>query len=359
MLTCWGSLASMIDLRSLLQRGGKAPVAEGTFGYAVVGLGRIAEHFLRGVADSPSVRVTALVSGDAGKAGKLAKRYDVPFTCGYDEFESLRARTDVHAVYLALPVSMHREFTERAAKLGKHVFVEKPMASDVGESRAMIEDCRSAGVLLGVAYRCPFDPMHQQLRALIARGALGRVEQIESSFGFELAADDWRWKSDLAGGGSAYDVGVYPLNAARYLMAAEPEITSATATVSASGMEASIAWTMRFAEGAEARCKSSYVEQLPGVLTVRGAAGQLTLDPAFAHRERIRMRGWYTEPASGKRVAVDAAAPDGTPSHFRLEAEHLAECVQTGRPVITSGEDGLRDMELIAAMYAMAGVTTH
>ena len=346
----------MMGLRNWLRRGTKAPEGAEAFGFAVVGLGRIAEHFLRGVEDSSRVRVTALVSGDARKAGKLAKRYDVPFTCGYDEFESLRSRADVHAVYLALPVSMHRDFTERAAEIGKHVFVEKPMASDVDECRAMVEACRSAGVLLSVAYRCPFDPMHQRLRVLIADRALGTVERIDSTFGFELAADDWRWNSELAGGGSAYDVGVYPLNAARYLMASEPEITAATATLNAAGMESAIEWTMRFPGGAEARCKSSYVEQLPGVLTVRGSTGELTLDPAFAHRERIRMRGWYTDPASEKRVAVDAATPDGTPSHFRLEAEHLAECVRVGRPVITSGEDGLRDMELIARMYAIAGV---
>ena len=346
----------MIDLQRLLGRKGRAAVNADAFGYAVVGLGRIAEHFLRGIQDSPFVRATALVSGDAGKAGKLAKQYDVPFTCGYTDFDALRERADVHGVYLALPVSMHREFTERAARAGKHVFVEKPMASNADECRVMVEACREAGVLLSVAYRCPFDPMHQRLRALIAEGALGRVESIASTFGFKLAADDWRCNNELAGGGSAYDVGVYPLNAARFLMGTEPEITSAAATVNSSGMESSIAWTMRFPEGAEARCESSYLKELPNVLTVRGSAGELTLDPAFTHRVRLPLRGWVTDPASGKRVEVNEISPSSTPSHFRLEAEHLAECARMGEPVITSGEDGLRDMELIAQMYAMAGV---
>ena len=349
----------MIDLRNLLSRRSSDTQDANPFGFAVVGLGRIAEHFLRGVQDSPLLRVTALVSGDPGKAGKLAKQYKVPYTCHYADFESLRDRADVDAVYLALPVSMHREFTERAAKSGKHVFVEKPMASDVSECRAMIADCRAAGVLLSVAYRCPFDPMHQQLRKLITEGALGRVERIESTFGFPLAADDWRFNNALAGGGSAYDVGVYPLNAARFLLTAEPEITAAAATTNASGMETSIAWTMRFPEGFEAQCKSSYVDRLPGRLTVRGSAGELTLDPAFAHREPIRMRGWYTDATTSKRVDVDSKSPSSTPSHFRLEAEHLAECARNGQPLITSGEDGLRDMELIAQMYAMAGVPLH
>ena len=349
----------MMDLQRLLQRRAKTPSETNRFGYAVVGLGRIAEHFLRGIQDSPAVCTAALVSGDADKAGKLAKRYDVPFTCRYDDFESLESRADVQAVYLALPVSMHREYTERAARIGKHVFVEKPMGSDVAECRRMVDDCARAGVLLSVAYRCPFDPMHQKLRSLMASGALGRVERIESTFGFPLPADDWRWNGALAGGGSAYDVGVYPLNAARFLMGAEPEITAATATCNASGMESSVAWTMRFPDGTVAECKSSYVDKLPGVLTVRGTGGVLTLDPAFAHREPIRMAGWYTDPESGRRVDVKTASPADTPSHFRLEAEHLAECVRTGQPVITSGEDGLRDMELIAEIYRQAGVSTH
>ncbi|GAA3749042.1 Gfo/Idh/MocA family protein [Terriglobus aquaticus] len=347
----------MIDLGRLWGRRNNAAAGPDAFGYAVVGLGRIAEHFLRGIQDSPFVRATALVSGDSGKAAKLAKQYGVPFTCGYADFESLREREDVQAVYLALPVSMHREFTERAARIGKHVFVEKPMASDAAECRAMVDVCRSAGVLLSVAYRCPFDPMHQRLQSLIAEGALGHVESIESSFGFKLAADDWRWNNDLAGGGSAYDVGVYPLNAARFLMRAEPEITSAAATVSPAGMESSIAWTMRFPNGAEARCSSSYLQELPNVLRVRGSAGELTLDPAYTHRVRLPLRGWITDPVSGKRVEINDIAPSSTPSHFRLEAEHLAECARVGEPVITSGEDGLQDMELIEQMYATAGVS--
>lgn len=345
----------MIDLRRLFQRDKPSDNHAERFGFAVVGLGRIAEHFLRGVADSPTVRVTALVSGDAAKAEKLAKKYGAVYTCGYDDFDSLRERADVQAVYLALPVSMHREFVARSAKAGLHVLVEKPMASDVAECRAMIEDCRAAGVVLSVAYRCSFDPMHQKLRTLIEQGALGRVERFESTFGFKLAQDDWRFNDALAGGGSAYDVGVYPLNAARFLFREEPEIVSAAATKTPSGLETSIAWTMRFPNGVVADCKSSYVEEMPGALMVRGTVGEIALDPAYTHRVPVRMRGWYIDPASGRRVEVDEAA--SSPSHFRLEAEHVAECAVEGRPVITSGEDALRDMELIARMYAMTGVS--
>ena len=345
----------MIDFRALLTRKPPSPDA---FGFAVVGLGRIADHFLRAVANSPTVSVTALVSSDAKKAKKIARRYAVPHTCGYGDFDWLRDRPDVHAVYLALPVSMHREFTAHSAMAGKHVLVEKPMAANAEDCCAMIANCRAAGVLLSVAYRGPYDPLHQQLRALIRDGALGRIERIDGQFGFKLDESDWRSNGALAGGGSLYDVGIYPLNAARFLLGEEPVRHTAKATKSNARLETSIDWTSFFPSGAEAHCRSSYLERQTDTLAVHGTAGSLTLDPAFSHTSRFRLRGHYTHPHTGERVEVDTATPDTTPSHFRLEAEHLAHCARTGAPLLTPGADGLHDLEAIAAIYQAAGVTS-
>lgn len=349
----------MIDLSGFMGRlTGRAPepAASATFGFAVVGLGRIAEHFLKGLQGSPTVRVTALVSGDAAKAERMAKQYGVAHTCGYGEMDSLRDRAEVHAVYLALPVSMHREFTAHAAMAGKHVLVEKPMASTAEDCRAMIADCRAAGVLLSVAYRCPYDPMHQRALELVRSGALGTVERMESSFGFALSADDWRRDGALGGGGSLYDVGIYSLNAARYFMGAEPVSETATAVTDANGLEMSVDWTSRFAGGAEAVCRSSYLERLEGDFSIFGTGGSLRLDPAFSHREPIRLRGSVIDPATGAAVTLDETPPKETPSHFRLEAEALARSVTTGAPLPTPGEDGLRDLEAMERIYAAAGV---
>ena len=132
------------------------------FGYAVVGLGHIAEYFLEALGDSPTCAVTALISGDAAKARATAKKYGVSLTLNYAEFNRLRESPEVDAVYLALPVSMHREFTERAAAAGKHVLCEKPMASTAAEARVMVEACRAANVQLSIAYRCPHALIHQR-----------------------------------------------------------------------------------------------------------------------------------------------------------------------------------------------------
>ncbi len=345
----------MIDLRRLFRRT-PTPPASGSFGFAVVGLGRIAEHFLNGLRGSPTARVTALVSGDPAKATRLAAKYDVPFTCTYAGIDALRDRPDVHAVYLALPVSMHREFTAHAAMAGKHVLVEKPMASTAADCQSMIAACRAAGVLLSVAYRCPYDPMHQRLRSLVDTGALGTVHSIRSTFGFALQPDDWRYNADLAGGGSLYDVGIYSLNAARYILRAEPTAETATATTTPTGLETSVDWTSTFPSGVLAHCRSSYLERMPGDFSVHGTLGDITLDPAFSHREPIRLRGTLTDPSTGKRTSLDEQTPAGTPSHFRLEAEALALSATTGAPLPTPGEDGLHDLLAMERIYAAAGI---
>ncbi len=350
----------MIDLSRALGRllgRSPQPPPTATFGFAVVGLGRIAEHFLKGLRDSPQARVTALVSGDAGKAERMARQYDVPHTCGYGAIDTLRDRTDVHAVYLALPVSMHREFTAHAAMAGKHVLVEKPMASTAEDCRAMIADCRAAGVLLSVAYRCPYDPMHQRARQLLRSGALGTVQRMESSFGFALSPEDWRRNGALGGGGSLYDVGIYSLNAARYFTGAEPVSESAQATTDANGLEMSVNWVSRFPSGVEAVCRSSYLERFPGDFSIQGTSGNLRLDPAFSHREPVRLRGTVTDPATGVSTTLDESCPKDMPSHFRLEAEALAQSATTGATLPTPGEDGLRDLEAMERIYAAAGVT--
>ena len=299
-----------MNLRSFLFR--RRPTdssADKPFGYAVVGLGRIAEYFLDALRESPSCAVTALVSGSAAKARSLAEKYRVPLTLSYDEFDSLGGQSQVDAVYLALPVSMHLDFTRRAAAAGKHVLCEKPMASNAAEARSMIEACRAAKVRLCIAYRCPHTTVHQRARELIRSGALGDSLQIESGFGFELKPG-WRTDPALAGGGSLFDVGIYPLNAARYLLREEPSgVREPRAVCDENGLEQAISWISDFPSGATAACRSSYIKDIPDKLRVTGSRGTLLLAPAFSHRERLRLTGEYTDAASGLKVPIGEPTP--------------------------------------------------
>jgi predicted dehydrogenase len=326
------------------------------FGFAVIGLGHIAGYFLDALQDSRTTVVSALVSGDPAKASSLAKKYGVPNTYSYADFDRIVDNPAVDAIYLALPVSQHREFTERAAAAGKHVLCEKPMAPNVSDARAMIAACAGAGVQLSIAYRCPHSFGHRRLRELIRSGAPGKNLRIESGFGFVLQPG-WRDEPALAGGGSLYDVGIYPLNASRFLLAEDPStVEGASAVCDSNGLERSVNWTSVFPSGARAMCRSSYTEKIPDTLRVTGDSGTLLLSPAFSHRERYEIHGEYHDAVTGQTVRIDERTSSSDPSEFRLEAEQLAAAVRNGEPLLTPGEDGLADMVAMEAIYAAAGV---
>src|SRR5579862_2584226 len=162
-----------------------------------------------GARNSSNSKITALVSGHREKAEHIAAEYGIPSTAiySYDNFDSIAQNEAVNAVYVALPNSMHAEYTERAAKAGKHVLCEKPMATSVADSRNMIEACRTGGKKLMIAYRCQYEPTNLHAVRLIREGKIGKIQAIESAHGFDIQPKEWRLDHKLAGGGPLMDVG--------------------------------------------------------------------------------------------------------------------------------------------------------
>src|SRR3954454_7352336 len=195
---------------------GRAPIR-----YAVVGLGHIAQ-----VAVLPAFRhaqrnsrLVALVSDDRTKRREVGKKYRVERTYGYDEYEACLEGVD--AVYIALPNSLHAEYTIRAARAGVHVLCEKPMAVTAGECEAMIDACRTHRVKLMIAYRLHFEAINLAVIDLVRQGRIGVPKFFNSSFSLTLRSGNIRADKAL-GGGSLYDIGVYCINAARRIFRAEP-----------------------------------------------------------------------------------------------------------------------------------------
>jgi predicted dehydrogenase len=322
-----------------------------SFGFAIVGLGHGAEKFLEAIQDSPSVHAAALLSGDPAKAARLARRHGVPHAYSYADFDAISNNPQIHAVYLAMPNAFHREFTERAAQAGKHILCEKPMAPTVEDCHAMIGACTRAGVLLMIGYRCLFDPIYLRARQLIHDGALGSITHVESGFGFR-AKSGWRLDPSLVGGGSLYDVGIYSINTLNNLFPDQLTISSSEIELR-SGIEWSTRWEASLAQGVNVSCSSSYLEKIRDSFHVEATRGTLTLQPAFSYRG-TRLRAAYSDPISGKRIVVDVEQRRSAISSFRLEAEHLADCVSSGASLRTPGLVGLRDVATIQRIYAAA-----
>jgi predicted dehydrogenase len=325
-------------------------------GYCVIGLGRIAGHFMPAVRSTANSQITGLVSGHRDKAERIAAEYGVPpgSIYNYENFDEIAHNPAIDAVYVALPNSMHAEYTIRAAKAGKHVLCEKPMSTSVADAEAMIAACKAARVKLMIAYRCHYEPTNLKAIQLIRQGALGQVQAIESTFGFSIAPGEWRLSKKLAGGGPLLDVGIYSLNACRYLTGEEPEHIAAHASVIDQDgrfkeVEENVSWTMKFPSGIVASCNTTYGANMEGFYRVHGSKGWLEVDSAFAY-EGLRLRA---DCASGK---LDELNPARDPSHFQAEADHFSHCVQNELEPQSPGEEGLRDMRYIAQIYGSAGI---
>jgi len=349
-------LAALGAAAHLIAPSTRAQTSQKKIGYAVIGLGRIAGHFIAGARNTTNSEITALVSGHRDKAEKIAASLNIPATSiySYDNFDEIARNPAVDAVYVALPNSMHAEYTIRAAKAGKHVLCEKPMATSVADCEKMIAACKAANKKLMIAYRCHYEPTNLRAIKLIRDGDLGQVQSIQSAFGFNIGKGEWRLSKALAGGGPLYDVGIYSLNACRYLSGEEPDhIAAYSSVIDRDGrfneVEENVAWTMHFPSGVVASCSTTYGANMEGYFRVYGSKGWIQVDNAFSY-EGLHLRGEL----SGKEIDEPNASHD--PSHFQAEADHFSHCIQNNLDPQSPGEEGLRDMRYIAQIYRSAGI---
>jgi len=227
-------------------------------GFALCGLGglsknQIAPAFQR----TKHCRLAGIVTDTAAKAQKWKAQYGIPdrsiYT--YDTMAKMADNPDIDVVYIVTPNALHAEQTALAARAGKHVFCEKPMEVSVAKAQQMIDVCEAAKRKLGVAYRCQYDPNHLECIRIARAKEFGDVRIIEASFGFPIGdAGQWRLKRALSGGGALMDVGIYALQATRYLTGEEPIAVSAmeakTDAAKFAEVDESILWQARFPSAA-------------------------------------------------------------------------------------------------------------
>ncbi|MES3098905.1 Gfo/Idh/MocA family protein [Sphingomonas faeni] len=323
-------------------------------GYAIVGLGYYGlQTILPQFVNCEHSRVTALVSGDRAKALATATKYGVPersiYT--YADFDRIRDNPDVDIVYVCLPNAMHAEYTIRAAKAGKHVMCEKPMAVSAAECEAMIRACKTAGKKLMIGYRCHFEPFNLEAMRLAKSGAAGKIRYVRSEHGFVQGdPNKWRLKRALSGGGSLMDMGIYSLQAARYMTGEEPIAVTARESTDRRDprfreVEDMIEWTLEFPSGAIAGCQSMYSANQNHVLLM-GDKGRIELEPATRYDGNTMWTG-----RDGRETAITSPPPGPGKTQFAGQIDHLAECILDGREPIVSGEEGLRDMRIVEAIY--------
>jgi predicted dehydrogenase len=317
--------------------------------YGVVGLGHIAQ-----VAVLPAFaharrnsRLVALVSDDGTKRRTLSAKYHVEGAFKYREYDECLEQVD--AVYIALPNSLHAEYTARAAEAGVHVLCEKPMAVTVKECQRMIDTCRQNRVKLMIAYRLHFEEANLDAVDLVRRGRIGDPKFFNSSFAMTVRQNDIRTKKDM-GGGTLYDIGVYCINAARYLFRGEPTQVMAISVNSGTAKLREIDETtgaiLQFDGGRVAAFVTSFNAADVGSYRIVGTKGQLHVDPAYEYAEGLA----YNLTVGGRTTRKRIARRD----QFAPQLLYFSDCILKNREPEPSGEEGLQDVRIVQALYESA-----
>jgi glucose-fructose oxidoreductase len=324
-------------------------------GVALLGLGSYATNQLGpALRKTEHCQLTGVVTGDRKKGRNWAREYGFPERniFSYDTIAQLAGNPDIDVVYVVTPNGLHAEHVIAAAKAGKHVITEKPMANTVADCDAMIAACRDSGVRLMVGYRLHYEPHTAELVRLAREKTFGPFMRIESDNGFSVDPDarpDTMWRLDrrLAGGGPLMDMGVYVIQAVcmAKVEAAPVAVTAKFGAVTMprvfTEVEESITWTEEYADGAKANCKATYADQLSSFRAEADGGWAEIEYPAFYYDEPI------LKTSLGKphfpRVNHQVAQLDG-----------MAMELLTGRPSLAPGEMGRRDIAIVEAIYAAA-----
>ena len=347
------------------QKGEKLPglPPDQRIGFALVGLGKLTvDELLPAFAQSRLCKPVALVSGDREKAGRIARQYGIPEKglYSYKDFDRIAENPDVQVIYIVLPNSMHKEYTLRAAKAGKHVLCEKPMAVNAAEAEEMVQACANAKVKLMVAYRQQYEPNNRIIRTMIADKTFGRIKLFDGVItqnqdgSTREGINQWRHKKALAGGGALPDIGLYCLNGVRYLTGEEPEevfgtMNSTPGDTRFKEVEENFVWQMRFPSGLIASCQTAYGAYTNKYFRFSAENGWFGMDPAYKYNGNKLMV------ASADGNVENRATPAiAEVNQFAAEMDHMADCVRNKKAPMSPGEEGLQDHRIMDALYESA-----
>ena len=317
-------------------------------GVALVGLGYYSTDLL-----APALQLTkhcflaGVVTGSPAKAEQWQKQFGLADKnlYNYSNFDAVANNPDIDIIYVVLPPSMHAEYSIRAAKAGKHVWCEKPMAMTVGECQQMIDACNKNKVKLSIGYRMHHEPNTQKIIQFAKEQAYGKVLKVQAAAGyFEARTNHWKQIKKM-GGGAMYDMGVYPLNAARYSTGLEPIAVSAHTSTTRPDIykevEETVVFDLEFPGGVAASCETSFGKNM-NELKVTASKGWYELSPFQSYSG---VRG-----TTSNGIRLNATIPNEQAR--QMDDDALA--IINNSPVLVPGVEGLKDIRVVEAIYRSA-----
>jgi glucose-fructose oxidoreductase len=320
-------------------------------GIALVGLGYYSTSLLApALQQTKNCYLAGIVTGTPSKAIAWKEKYNIPGRniYNYQDFDKIANNPDIDVVYVVLPPSMHKEYVIRAAAAGKHVFCEKPMALTVKECQEMIDACNKNKRSLAIGYRLHHEPNTQQYTRIVHQHLLGKVKWVECAAGYrEDRTDHWKQKREM-GGGVSYDMGVYAIQGARLGTGMEPlaVITAQTSTtrpeIYKNGLDETVTATLEFPGGVLANIKSSFGENI-NFMRINCEKGEISLSPYSGYNG---IKG--TSPLGAIAAAYEV------PWQQARQTDDDALSIMQNKPMLVPGEEGLRDIRIVEAIYRCA-----
>lgn len=319
------------------------------FRFGILGAAKIAPNALTLPAKQvPEVEVTAVAARDPKRAREFAQANGIPRVLA--SYEDLIADPDLDVIYNPLPNSLHCEWSIRAMRAGKHVFCEKPIASNAAEAQQMAQVAGETGMLLVEAFHYRYHPLADRVRALIRSEAIGRLVHAEGNFSVPIPPDNIRFDWSLAGG-ATMDLGCYPLHMIRYFSGLTPRAVAAKAQLGPPNIDVAMEADLELAPGVTARmtCSMAADAQLNASFVARGDRGDLRVinpvGPHYGHQLTI------TTPIG---TANETVPGDTTYTH-QLRA--LVAALRGDRNAFpTDATDGVLGMRVIDEVYRAAGL---
>jgi predicted dehydrogenase len=316
---------------------------------AIMGLGGYGSRVAEAMQQCKMAKLTGVISGTPAKIKDWQAKYNIPEkNCyNYQNFDQVKNNPDIDAVYVITPNGQHHEQVIRVARAGKHAICEKPMAVNAKQAQEMVDACKKANVKLLVGYRMHFEPKTLEIVRMRKEGELGKVLFFQGLCGFKIGnPTQWRLNRQLAGGGSLMDIGIYAINGARYMIGEEPTWVTAQETKTDTvkfkeGVDETIQFQLGFPSGAVASCLSTYNMNNLDRFFLNGERGYAELQPSTGYG-----------PIKGKTHKGELTQPHIT--HQTIQMEEMSAIILQGKqPVVpVDGEEGLKDMKIIDAIYA-------
>jgi predicted dehydrogenase len=313
--------------------------------WGLLGTSRISRQILPALRASDRHVVVAAAGRDRDRLAAYAREWEIPRT--YGRYDELLADPDVEVVYNPLPNALHAEWTIRAARAGKHVLCEKPLALTAKDVDAVAAAAAEARVVVAEAFMYRSHRQTLEVKALVDRGAIGPVQLVRGAFSFPLdRPGDVRFDPDL-GGGSLWDVGCYPVNYARYLIGAEPREVFGWQVFGPTGVDLAFSGQLRFPDDVVLQFDCSFRSPFRTHLEVVGAAGTITLARPF-------------KPLGENTIVVShgdevETIPVPAQDLYGAEADDMADAIRLGRPPRVSLADSRGNVAALTALLRSAG----